>query len=133
MTAMPPLPTDRSFGLTFATVFVLLAAWMAYKGSGHWIVSLFASGGFAVTAMVFPKALHLLNVAWMWFGGLLNRIVSPVVLGIIFFLVFTPVALLFKIRGRDLLNRTFESSLPSYWLHRKPPGPDAKRSFPRQF
>ena len=83
--------------------------------------------------MVIAKVLHPLNVAWMWFGGVLHRIVSPIVLGIIFFGVFTPVALIFKLRGRDALNRRFESLQSSYWLHRTPPGPDAERSFPRQF
>ncbi len=133
MTTKPPLPSDRSFGLTFAAVFALLAGWLAYKGNGYWVVSLGASAAFAVLAIAIARVLHPLNVAWMWFGGVLHRIVSPIVLGIIFFGVFTPVALIFKLRGRDALNRKFESSQPSYWLHRTPPGPDAERSFPRQF
>ena len=133
LTTKPPLPSDRSFGLTFAAVFALLAGWMAYKGNGHWTASLIASAGFAVLALVIPRFLYPLNVAWMWFGGVLNRIVSPIVLGIIFFAVFTPVAMVFKLRGRDLLARKFEPSRPSYWLDRTPPGPDAERSFPRQF
>lgn len=133
MTTKPPLPTDRSFGLTFAGVFTVLAAWLAYKGSGHWIASLSVAAAFGLLALVFARILHPLNVAWMWFGGVLNRIVSPIVLGIIFFVVFTPVSLIFKLRGRDILSRKFEPSQPSYWLHRTPPGPDAERSFPRQF
>lgn len=133
MTSKLPLPSDRSFGLTFAAVFALLAGWLAYKGSPHWMASLGASGAFAALAVVFAKVLHPLNVAWMWFGGLLNRIVSPIVLGIIFFVVFAPVGLFFRLRSRDLLNRKFDPTAPSYWLHRTPPGPDAERSFPRQF
>lgn len=133
MTKKPPLPTDRSFGLTFAAVFALLAAWLLYRGSSHWMTSLGVSAAFALLALVFARVLHPLNVAWMWFGGVLNRIVSPIVLGIIYFGVFTPVALVFKVRGRDPLNRKFEPSKPSYWLDRTPPGPDAERSFPRQF
>ena len=133
MTTKPPLPSDRSFGLTFAAVFALLAGWLAYKGNGYWVASLGVSAAFAMLAVVIAKLLHPLNVAWMWFGGVLHRIVSPMVLGIIYFGGFTPVALVFKLRGRDALNRKFESSRPSYWLHRTPPGPDAERSFPRQF
>jgi hypothetical protein len=97
------------------------------------MASLGATGAFAALAVMFARVLHPLNVAWMWFGGLLGKIVSPVVLGIIFVVVFAPVGLLFKLRGRDLLNRTFDPAAPSYWLHRAPPGPDAERSFPRQF
>ena len=133
MTTKPPLPSDRSFGLTFAAVFALLAGWLAYKANSYWMASLGASAGFAVLALVIPQVLRPLNVAWMWFGGVLHRIVSPVVLGIIFFGVFMPFALVFKLRGRDVLNRKFDPSQPSYWLHRTPPGPDAERSFPRQF
>jgi hypothetical protein len=133
LTAKPPLPTDRSFGLTFAVVFTLLAAWLYYKGSGHWMASLGVATAFAVLALLFARILHPLNVAWMWFGGILHRIVSPLMLGLIYFGVFTPVALFFRLRGRDVLNRKFEPSQPSYWLDRTPPGPDAERSFPRQF
>jgi hypothetical protein len=69
----------------------------------------------------------------MWFGSILNRVVSPVVLGIIFFGMFAPIAFFFRLRGRDALNRSFEPSQASYWIQRTPPGPDAPRSFPRQF
>ena len=118
--------------LLFA-VFALLAGWLAYKGSSHWMASLGIATAFAVVGLVFARILHPLNIAWMWFGGILNRVVSPIILGIIYFAVFTPVALVFKLRGRDVLYRKFEPSQPSYWLHRTPPGPDAERSFPRQF
>jgi len=133
LTSKPPMPTDRSFGLTFAAVFGLLAAWLAYRGSGYWLPSLMASATFAVLALVLARALHPLNVAWMWFGSILNRVVSPVALGIIFFGMFAPIAFFFRLRGRDALNRSFEPSQTSYWIHRTPPGPDAPRSFPRQF
>lgn len=106
---------------------------MAYANSSYWPISLAVAVAFALVSLVAARLLHPLNIAWMWFGGVLNRIVSPVVLGVIFFVVFTPVALFFKVRGRDSLSRKFDPSLPTYWLQREPPGPDAERSFPRQF
>ncbi len=127
------MPTDRSFGLTFAAVFGLLAAWLAYRGSAYWLPSLVASASFALLALTLARVLHPLNVAWMWFGSILNRIVSPVVLGIIFFGVFTPISFLFRLRGRDAMNRSYSATGASYWIDRTPPGPDAPRSFPRQF
>lgn len=133
MTKKPALPTDRSFGLTFAAVFALVAGWLAFKGSSHWLPWATASVGFAAVAFLFARILRPLNAAWMRLGALLNRIVSPVVLGIIFFGMFAPVAFVFRLRGRDVLSRRFEPSLPTYWLDRAPPGPDAERSFPRQF
>ena len=133
MSTRPSLPTDRSFGFTFAVVFGIVAAWLLYKGSAHWSAALAISAAFAAAAVLYARVLRPLNVAWMWFGGVLNRIVSPIILGLIYFAVFTPVALFFAARGRDPLNRKFEPSKPSYWLDRTPPGPDAERSFPRQF
>ena len=133
MTSRPALPTDRSFGNTFAAVFALLAAWLAFHGNPYWKASLGASATFLLLANVAASLLHPLNVSWMWFGGMLNRIVSPIVLGIIYFMLFTPVALVFKLRRRDLLKRQFDESERSYWIDRTPPGPDAERSFPRQF
>ena len=134
MTAKPPLPTDRSFGLTFAAVFTLLAAWLSYKGNSHWMASLGVATAFALLALVVRHGSCTPSTSpGCGSAGSCNRIVSPIILGIIYFAVFTPVALVFKLRGRDVLNRKFEPSQPSYWLHRTPPGPDAERSFPRQF
>lgn len=127
------LPTDRSFGLTFAVVSGLVAAWLWWKSSAHYPIALAVGGGFLLLALLVPVLLRPLNIVWMRFGALLNRIVSPVVLGVIYFVVLTPVATLFKLTGRDVLNRKFEADAASYWVERSPPGPDGKSSFPRQF
>jgi hypothetical protein len=76
--------------------------------------------------------LHPLNVAWMRLAALLNRVVSPIVMGVMYFGVLTPVAAAMRLRGRDALHRKFEPGLASYWIERDPPGPDGS-SFPRQF
>ena len=127
-----PLPSDRSFGLTFAVVLALLGAWMAYKSRPHFLVPLVASSLFLVATLAFPRALHPLNVAWMRLAAVLNRIVSPIVMGVIYFGLLTPVAAGMRLRGRDVLHRRFEAHLDSYWIRRDPPGPDGS-SFPRQF
>ena len=69
-----------------------------------------------------PRSLHSLNVLWSRLGLLLGRIVSPVVLGAMFFLLFTPGAILFRLFGKDLL-RVKRTRQESYWLRRTPPGP----------
>src|SRR5262245_16812490 len=92
----PKLPSDRSFGLLFTVVFAVLAAWAAWKGGKHWWYSASISGLFLVLSLTFPKVLHPLNVVWMKFGLLLGMIVSPIVLGVIYFLVVTPFALVMK-------------------------------------
>ena len=127
-----PLPSDRSFGLTFTAVFALLGAWMAYRSSPHFFVPLVASGLFLVATLAIPGALHPLNVAWMRLAAVLNRIVSPVVLGVIFFGMFAPIGWAMRLAGRDALKRRFEHEARSYWVGRTPPGPDPA-GLPNQF
>lgn len=127
-----PLPTDRSFGLTFAVIFALIGAWLQWKANRYSVVSLGASVLFLLAAFTSPALLHPLNVIWMRFAQLLNRVVSPVVMGVMFFGLLTPMAAVMRMRGRDVLHRKFDSACGSYWVKRDPPGPDGS-SFPRQF
>lgn len=132
MSKVLKIPTDRSFGFTFAAVFALLGAWLTWRANRFGVPVLGAAAAFALIAIAIPRILHPLNVGWMHFGMLLSKIVSPIVLGVIFFVLFVPVGLFFRLTGRDILRRSFERDRPSYWIDRTPPGPDGK-SFPRQF
>lgn len=125
-------PSDRKFGLTFAVVLLLLTAWALWKAAPWWGYSLTAAVILGVLGLAAPRSLRALNVSWMWLGQQLNRLVSPVVMGAIFFAVITPVALLMRLRGRDVLRRRLEPSERTYWIERNPPGPDIA-NFPRQF
>ena len=78
-----------------------------------------------------PSLLLPFNKGWMWIGYLLGRVISPVVLGAIFFFLITPIALIFKISGRDELRLKL-SKAQSHWKERSPIGPEAK-SFKNQF
>lgn len=127
-----PLPSDRSFCLTFAVVFALIGAWMIWKTQPYFGIPLGMSAFFLVAAFAFPSVLHPLNVAWMRLAVLLNRFVSPVVMGVIYFGLLTPIATAMRLRGRDVLHRRFDPELPTYWIKRDPPGP-AGSSFPQQF
>lgn len=126
------IPTDRSFGLTFAGVFVVIGAYLLWKGRSFGLPALGIAAAFALLALALPRILHPLNIAWGYLGLLLNKVVSPVVLGIIFLVVFVPIGLLFRVTGRDALRRTFEPKSRSYWVDRDPPGPEGK-SLSRQF
>lgn len=110
------LPSNRSFGWTFTVVFTLVAVFFY-----PWLIALAALTA-AVTVMR-DQWLEPLNRAWMRFGALLNRIVSPLVLGLMFFVVFTPVGVVMRLAGRDAMNRRFEPGRRSYWVPREPPGP----------
>jgi hypothetical protein len=126
------LPSDRSFGLLFTVVFGLIGAWMWWKASDYAAVAFALAALFLLAALAFPRVLRPLNSAWMRLGLLLNRVVSPIVMGVIFFGLLTPVAAIMRLRGRDVLQRRFDPARESYWIRRDPPGPDGS-SFPRQF
>lgn len=126
------LPNDRSFGFTFTVVLVLAGAWLSWKESQYAPAAFGVAALFMLAALALPKVLHPLNAAWMRFGGLLNRIVSPLVMGVIFFALVTPLATVLRMCGRDVLRRRFDLRSDSYWVTRDPPGPD-RSSFPRQF
>jgi predicted membrane metal-binding protein len=126
------IPSDRSFGFTFAVVFTLIGGSLLWRANRFGVFLLAAAAAFALVAVAAPRVLHPLNVVWMHVGLLLNRIVNPIVMGVIFFGLFTPVALFFRLKGRDALRRSFERRLASYWIDRLPPGPDGN-TFPRQF
>jgi hypothetical protein len=110
------LPSNRSFGWFFTGIFVLAAAlWHP------WVLAVAA-----LTALVtLTRATWLtpLNRAWMALGELMGRVVSPIVLGIIFFGLFAPVGMVMRLFKRDALSRSFDAAARSYWVERTPPGP----------
>jgi hypothetical protein len=119
------MPSDRKFGWTFAALFFLVGVL-----SHPWMMAVGAA--FAVITLTRAHWLAPLKHAWMKFGELLNRLVSPIVMGIIFFVVFTPVAFFMRLTRRDALDRAFDRAAPSYWKRRDPPGP-ADDSFTNPF
>jgi hypothetical protein len=124
--------SDRSFGLVFAAVFLVVALWPLVSGAAPRIWAIVVAALFALCASVAPQVLAPLNRIWFRFGELLHRIVSPVALGVIFFGVITPYAVVMRLFGRDALLLRKGSARPSYWVRREPPGPPPD-SFHNQF
>lgn len=127
------LPSNRNFGFLFAGVFSFLSAYAAYQGAEPYRVYgwLIASVVVGLVAIVAPTVLTPFNKAWMKLGELMGKVVSPLVLGVIFFVLITPVALVTRLFGRDEL-RLKKADVSSYWIDRVPPGP-AGDSFNNQF
>lgn len=116
--------SDRSFGLVFAVAFALICLWPLREGGApRWWAAAVAAVCLAL-ALWRPAILHPLNVVWMRLGLLLGRIVSPIVLGVVFFLVVTPTAWVLRLAGKDPMRIRFDRTLPTYWVKRDPPGPD---------
>ena len=115
--------SERSFGLVFACFFAFLGAlsiWRARAGWHYWFP---LAALFAVVAYAAPRVLAPLNRLWAKFGLLLHHIVSPLVLGIMFYVCITPIGFLMRLVGKDPMRRRFEPEAKSYWIVRDPPGP----------
>lgn len=115
--------SDRSFGVVFAVVFVLIAGWPLWYGGGLRWWSLVVAGLFALVAIVKPALLSGLNRQWMKLGILLGKIVSPIALGLLFYGVITPLGAALRLAGKDPLRLKFDRGADSYWIRREPPGP----------
>lgn len=115
--------TDRSFGLVFTVAFAFFGLIPLVHGKPLRPWFLAASGVFLLLALILPAVLHPLNRLWMRVGLLIGKVTNPIITGLMFFLVFTPAALLFRLLGKDLLRLQFEPGATSYWIIRRPPGP----------
>jgi hypothetical protein len=123
----PARGSDRNFGFVFAGVFAVLALLPLFK-SGHvrwWAVAV--SGAFLLVALLRPALLGPLNALWARLGLLLNRIVSPVALLIVFCVAVLPTGLLMRLMGKDPMRLRFDARARTYWIERVPPGrPDSQ-------
>ena len=126
------LPSNKTFGLFFSAIFVSVAAYAYLKlWSEFSVFALMTSTLFAIAAFLTPQILTPLNRLWFSLGLLLGKIVSPIVLGLIFFLLITPVSLVTRLFGRDEL-KIKKRTVESYWVDRSPPGPPSE-SFKNQY
>lgn len=124
--------SDRFFGLTFFVVFLIIALLpLLWQGSIR-PIALGIALAFLAVSLIVPAWLAPLNRLWLKFGALLHSITSPIILGVMFFLVITPVGFLMRLAGKDLLRMKFDRDCASYWIRREPPGPE-KNSLKRQF
>ena len=118
--------SDRTFGLLFAAIFAILALWPLVHGAQIRVWALAPAAVFLVLALAWPRALSRLNRGWMRFGLLLNRIVSPVAIGVVYYLTLVPMGLVMRAFGKRPLRLGFDRAATSYWITREPPGPDPK-------
>lgn len=124
--------SDRSFGLTFAAVALILAGIWFWRERAAWPYALAVAAIFAVLALAAPQVLAPLNRVWLKIGLLLHRVVNPIVMGLLFFGCITPMGVFMRLLGKDLLHLRFDRQATSYWISREPPGP-APDSMRNQF
>tara|TARA_Y100000992_G_C20958874_1_gene347196 strand:+ start:31 stop:411 length:381 start_codon:yes stop_codon:yes gene_type:complete len=109
----------RSFGIVFFIVFLLVGLWPLLNNNEIRIWALIISLIFLILGLIKSKILVPLNNAWIKFGELLGRIIAPIVMAIVYFIVLTPMSFLVRILGKDLLKIKFSNQLKSYWIKRE--------------
>ncbi len=120
--------SNKSFGIVFFIVFLLIAIYPLLNNGELRIWSLIIAMIFLVLGIINSKFLTPLNKLWFRFGLLLGKVISPLIMGIIFFLVVTPTAFIMKIIGKDLLNLRFNKK-KSYWIEKTGPKSKMKNQF----
>jgi hypothetical protein len=120
--------SNRSFGIVFFIFFLAIALYPLINKESLRIWSLLISLIFLLLGLLNSKLLTSLNKLWVKFGILLGKIISPIVMGVIFFLVVTPIGLLMRILKKDLLNLEFNND-KSYWIKKSEPKSKMKNQF----
>ena len=122
----------RKFGITIGSVILIIALLLLYFGKTHYYVYGIIALLFILTGLFIPAVLKPLNKAWMGFSIILGFFTSRIILTILFYLIITPMALIFRIIGKDPLNINTDKKVSSYWIKRENTSV-AKIDFERQF
>lgn len=120
--------SNKSFGIVFFLVFLVISLYPLINNESLRYWSLVVSFVFLILGLFNSNILTPLNRFWFKFGILLGKFVSPLIMGIIFFLVVTPIGILMKIFKKDLINLKFDNS-KSYWIEKTEPKSNMKNQF----
>tara|TARA_Y100000768_G_scaffold294296_1_gene228147 strand:+ start:434 stop:814 length:381 start_codon:yes stop_codon:yes gene_type:complete len=120
--------SNKSFGIVFFAVFTIIGFWPLFDINTYRLWAIIIGLIFLILGLMNSKLLNPLNILWFKFGIFLGKIISPLVMGVIFFFVVTPIAVLMKILKKDLLNLKFNNN-DSYWIKKD----DYKSKMKNQF
>jgi len=116
--------SNRSFGFVFAGFFALLTLLKLWRGWSEWGWVFLGLGlAFAAAALLAPAILAPLNRLWLKLGLLLHKVVTPIIMGLLFYGVVTPMGVMMRLLGKDLLRLKRDPAATTYWIERQPPGP----------
>ena len=121
--------SNRSFGIIFFVVFMIIALWPLLNSENVRIWSLVISIIFFFLGILNSKFLTPLNKLWMKFGLLLGKVISPIIMALIFFAVVSPIGLIMRLLRKDLLNLKYNKKCKSYWIEKKGPNSKMKNQF----
>ena len=121
--------SEKSFGVVFSIVFLIVALYPLINSEGLRIWALVASIIFFLLAFLAPKILVLPNKLWFKFGLLIGSIVAPIVMAFVYFVTVLPTGLIMRLLGKDLLKQKLDKNAKSYWIERKEPMSSMKNQF----
>ena len=111
--------SNRSFGILFFLVFFGFGLWPLTEEMSPNIFLIIISIIFLVLGLLNSKLLSPLNEIWIKFGEILGRIIAPLIMALVYFLILTPISLLVRVFGKDLLGLKYLKQQDSYWIKRK--------------
>ena len=120
--------SNRSFGIVFFLFFILIAFYPIINQGEVRVWSIFISLFFLILGIINSTILTPLNKLWFKLGIFLGKIISPLIMGIIFFIVVTPIGFFMRLLGKDLLNLKFNNN-KSYWIQKTGPKSKMKDQF----
>ena len=113
------ISSNKSFGLVFFVIFIIIALWPLLNDGNIRIWSIIVSVIFLILGLLNSKILTPFNKLWMRLGALLGIIVSPIVMGVVYFGIITPIGLIMKLFGKDVLNLKLDKNKKTYWTLKK--------------
>ena len=109
---------NKGFGLLFFIVFLLIGLWPLIKGGSPRVLFFPIALVFLILGILNAKILTPLNRLWIKFGEILGKIIAPIVMALVYFVVLTPLSFLIRISGKDLLKVKFSNKVHTYWIKR---------------
>ena len=110
--------SNRSFGLLFFIVFIVVGLWPVIKGEAANIYLILISLFFLIFGLINSKILSPFNKAWIKLGEILGLIIAPIIMALVYFIILTPISLIVRMLGKDLLGLKFLKKQDTYWIKR---------------
>ena len=121
--------SNRSFGLVFFIVFLGIGLWPLKNGQEINIYLIMISLFFLTLGLINSKILSPLNMAWIKFGEILGIVIAPIIMALVYFIILTPISLIVRMLGKDLLGLKFFKKQDTYWIERKKKLGSMKKQF----
>ena len=126
---MNQISSNKSFGILFFIVFFLIGIWPLFNGEALRIWAIPIALIFLVLGLINSKVLTPLNLIWVKFGELLGKIIAPIVMALVYFVVLTPISLILRLVNKDILKLKILKNTDSYWIKRKKKIGSMKKQF----